>query len=374
MGGSVRRIGAVARAEALLMLRDPSSFGIAVVLPTVLLLLFGYGVNLDPRHVPVAWFDPIRSPDSRRLTSSFDASGAFSLREVSSARDGLEEIRHRRARALLRLLDDAPARALAGREASLQLLLDGIDANTARIVEGFTRATTDLFLAQEARLRRIPAVPHVAATARIWFNQTANSRRFLVPGLVAILMTILGALLTSMVAARDWDRGTIESLLSSPLSRTEMIVGKLLPAFALGMAGLALTVGCAVFLFHVPLRGSPWLLFAASALYLTAMLGQGLLISTVARSRFVAGQIAIVTAFLPAFMLSGFLFDIDSMPGPIRAVTYVVPARWFVPITRTLFLVGDERSVLATHLPVVAFFALLFLALAVHRTPRRIDL
>ena len=208
---------------------------------------------------------------------------------------------------------------------------------------------------------------------RIWFNPQVRSRDFLVPGLIAVIMTLIGALLTAMVVAREWERGTMEALLVTPVTVREILLGKLVPYFVLGMGGMTLSVGMAVWVFQVPLRGSLAALFGASALFLIVALGMGLLISTVAKDQFVAGQIAIIATFLPAFILSGFIFDIGSMPAPIQGVTRLIAARYFVAILQTLFLAGNVWSLIAVNSLALLIMSIVFLALVKWRTRKRLE-
>ncbi len=208
---------------------------------------------------------------------------------------------------------------------------------------------------------------------RVWFNSELRSRNFLVPGLIAVIMTLIGALLTAMVMSREWERGTMEALLVTPLSMREVILGKLLPYFILGMGGLTLAVSMALFLFEVPLRGSLWVLFAASALFLITALGMGLLISTVARSQFVAGQVALIATFLPAFLLSGFIFDIGSMPDVVQVITHLIAARYYVAILQTVFLAGNVWSVILPNALALVVLASVFLGLTWRKARKRLD-
>jgi len=229
------------------------------------------------------------------------------------------------------------------------------------------------WLEQYAQRRGQKFEPPVQMEQRVWFNSELRSRNFLVPGLVALIMTLIGALLTAMVMAREWERGTMEALMVTPLSMSEVIIGKLLPYFVLGMGGLALAVGMALFLFEVPLRGSLWVLFATSALFLVTALGMGLLISTVARSQFVAGQLALITTFLPAFLLSGFIFDIGSMPPVVQLITHIVAARYYIAILQTVFLAGNEWSVIVPNALALAAMATLFLGVTWRKSRKRLD-
>ncbi|HLY97051.1 MAG TPA: ABC transporter permease, partial [Sideroxyarcus sp.] len=257
--------------------------------------------------------------------------------------------------------------------APIQLIVNGVDANSARIAAGYVQGAWGNWLAQTAQRRGQRLEVPVQMEQRVWFNSELRSRNFLVPGLIAVIMTLIGALLTAMVMSREWERGTMEALLVTPLSMREVIVGKLLPYFILGMGGLVLSVSMALFLFEVPLRGSLWVLLLTSALFLLTALGMGLLISTVARSQFVAGLVALIATFLPAFLLSGFIFDIGSMPGVVQLITHVIAARYYVAILHTLFLAGDEWSVILPNSLALAALAAVFLGLTWRNARKRLE-
>ena len=265
------------------------------------------------------------------------------------------------------------ARRLQAGGAPIGVIVNGVDANDARLVEGYLQQVWADWIRVRGQSRGVPLALPIAVQPRIWFNPAVSSRNYLVPGLIAIIMTLTGALLTAMVIAREWERGTMEALMVTRVTIREILLAKLVPYFALGMGGMAASVAMAVWLFGVPLRGSPVLLAAAAALFLLAALGIGLLISTVARTQFVAGQIAIIATFLPAFILSGFLFDIGSMPAPIRIITYLVAARYFVAILQTVFLAGDVWSVVLPNMAALAIMAVAFLGAARWLARKRLD-
>jgi len=247
-----------------------------------------------------------------------------------------------------------------------------VDANTARQSIGYVNGVwSDWRQAQGALAGRDPP-GLVEPETRLWYNAEARSRNFLIPGLIAVIMTLIGALLTSMIIAREWERGTMESVLTTPVSVNEILLSKIVPYFLLGMVGLGLSLAMGVWVFGVPVRGSFGALIGASALFMLVALGMGLLISTLTRSQFLAGHIAIVGTFLPAFILSGFIFDIHSMPGPIQALTYVIAARYYVAILQTLFLAGDIPSVVAPNAAALAGMAIIFFALVRLRSRRLI--
>ncbi len=369
-GGSWLRLRGLIRKESLQVARDPSSIGIAVALPMVLLLIFGYGVSLDARGIPIPLVDEAPSSETASLTSAFQASRYFEPRVMRTAQAARAALSDHSVDAMVVLGTDFGRRLFTSDGAPIQLVVNGVDANTARLAAGYVQGVWENWLERSARERGVAVLPPARVEPRIWFNPEVRSRNFLVPGLIAVNMTLIGALLTALVMAREWERGTMEALMATPVSMREVIAGKLLPTFGLGLGGLALSVMLAVWLFAVPLRGSTWVLVGASALFLLVALGLGLLISSVARSQFVAGQIAIIVTFLPAFLLSGFIFDIDSMPVVVQGLTYVIPARYYVAILQTVFLAGDVWSVIAPNAAALALMAALFLGIAVRRTKR----
>ena len=362
-GTSRSRLRGLIGKETLQILRDPSSISIAFVLPAILLLLFGYGVSLDAKHVPVALV--IENPTSE--TSSFAVSlinSPYFAPAVMRDRHAAEEaLIAGDADAIVVLRSDFARRLRSPAGAAIQVLVNGTDANTARIIEGYMQGAWQKWLEQHALDEGQVLAPPVVMEQRVWFNAEVRSRNFLVPGLIAIIMTLIGTLLTAMVVAREWERGTMEALMVTPVRIGEILLGKLIPYFLLGMGGMALSTAMAVWVFGVPFRGSLAALLAVSALFMLASLGMGLLISTIARSQFVAGQVAIIVAFLPAFILSGFIFDIASMPTVVQWITYVIPARYFVSSLQTLFLAGTVWPIVLADSAVLALMAAIFLGL-----------
>ena len=256
---------------------------------------------------------------------------------------------------------------------AVQVLVNGIDANTARLVEGYVEGAWQTWLAGRAARQGAVLQAPVALEPRIWFNGELRSRNYLVPGLVAIIMTLIGALLTALVMAREWERGTMEALLATPVTRAELLLSKILPYYALGIAAMLLCTGAAVGIMRVPFRGSLPLLLVFTSLFLGSALGLGLLLSTLTRNQFIAAQAALNAAFLPATMLSGFVYDIGSMPPPVRAVSYLIPARYFVSALQTLFQAGFVGSVLLLDALFLVVSAAFFLGLTALNTHRRLD-
>jgi ABC-2 type transport system permease protein len=278
-----------------------------------------------------------------------------------------------RVNAIVVLRQDYATQLREANGAPIQLIVNGVDANTARIISGYVQGAWGKWLEHYALQRGLKLDVAVQMEQRVWFNSELRSRNFLVPGLIAIIMTLIGAMLTAMVMSREWERGTMEALLVTPLSMSEVILGKLVPYFILGLGGLTLSISMALFLFDVPLRGSLWVLLAASALFLVVALGMGLFISTVARSQFVAGLVALIATFLPAFLLSGFLFDIGSMPVVVQAITHVVAARYYVAILQTVFLAGNVWSVILPNALGLLALAVLFLGLTWRNARKQLE-
>ncbi len=367
------RLRGMIRKESLQILRDPSSIGIAFVLPVVLLFLFGYGVSLDARDIPLGIV--VEQPDAATagLIGAFERSEYFAPRRFASIQAAQRALDERHIDGIVWMRNDFSRHLLSGGEAPIGVRVNGVDANQARITEGYIQGAWLAWLGRYAAGQGHPLQMPVTLEHRVWFNAPLISRYFLVPGLVAIIMTLIGSMLTAMVIAREWDRGTMETMMVTPLRIREVMAGKLIPYFVLGMAGMLFTVVLAVYQFDVPLRGSLWALLASSALFMLVALAVGLLISIVSKNQFVAGQIAIVVTFLPAFILSGFIFDIHSMPWPIQVLTHVVPARYFVAILQSLFLAGDVWPVFWANMGAMAILLLIFMALVRRKAHKRLE-
>jgi ABC-2 type transport system permease protein len=344
------------RKEARQIVRDPSSIAIGIVLPVVLILLFGYGLSLDVNHVPVAVVLEDPSPAATDLAASFRLSPYFDVRLMTSMPEAQQLMLARKIDGVVRIRPDF-SRQLSVGDAEIQILVHGVDANYARIVQSYAQGAVGQWAAKRtAQGLEVMSGP-VVVQSRLWFNEANESRYFLVPGLIVLIMTLIGAFLTSLIVAREWERGTMEALFVTPVRPDEILIGKTLPYFVLGMIGLVLCLLAAKFLFHVPFRGSVMVLSGVSILYLLVALGIGLLISSTVKSQFVASQIALLVTFLPAVMLSGFLFDLRSMPVTVRIITYVLPARYYVTLLQTLFLAGDVWAIILPNAAVLAAMA-----------------
>lgn len=357
----LRRILALMRKEGFQVVRDPSSFAIGIVLPVILILLYGYGLSLDVKHVPVALVAEQPSPDTTELQAGFLLSPYFDVRAVTSSAQAQELMLERKVDGLIYLRESYGRDTRAG-GAPVQIIVHGTDANRARIIQAYAQAA----LAQ-SRSRNVVSGAQGGGQAtvesRVWFNDANDSHYFLVPGLVVLIMTLIGATLTAMVMSREWERGTLEALFVTPVQASEILVGKLVPYFLLGMVGLVLCVLSSRFLFHVPLRGSLLTLCITSMLYLLVTLGMGLFISSTLKSQFLASQVTQLVTLLPATMLSGFIYDLRSVPLVIQAISMALPARYFVSLLQTIFLAGDVWSVILPNALMLGVFACLFLVM-----------
>jgi ABC-2 type transport system permease protein len=359
------RLFAIARKEILQLRRDPRSLILAFLLPVALLIFFGYAITWDVQDIRIAVVDQDRTRASRELVDAFRASGRFTLAAATERTADIGPLLDRGAVRLALVIPPRFAADLgAGRTAVVQAIVDGSDANTATISLGYTQAIAQQYSAQvmfQTRRVRLP----VSAETRIWYNEELSSRNMIVPGLVAVIMMIIAGLLTSLTIAREWERGTMEQLAATPVTRLEVVIGKLLPYLAIGIVDVALCSIVGVVLFHVPFRGNPLFLFGTSLAFLTGTLGLGLLISAVARTQLMATQIGLIVTFLPGFLLSGFMFAIDNMPLPLQVLTYLVPARYFLVVTRGIFLKGVGPDVLWPQGLLMIVYAVAGLALAV---------
>jgi ABC-2 type transport system permease protein len=375
---NLRRFRAVAHKELLHIVRDARSLIAALAMPLVLLLLFGYALTLDLDRIPTYVMDQDGTPQSRELIGRFRGSRYFEIRGYISAYSEAEKGIDANRSLLAVVIPAGYARdLLSGREADVQLLLDGSDSNTASLAVSYAEATIQAYaldVTEQARNRRGGGrhpVP-VEARIRVWYNPELKSRNYIIPGLIAVILMIIAAQLTSLTIAREWETGTMEQLLSTPVRAAELVFGKLSAFFLLGIADMLIAMVTGVLVFGVPLRGSVLLLALASAVFLFGALSWGILISATMRSQLLAYQVGIITSFLPAFLLSGFIFAIDNMPALIQAVTHIIPARYFVVILKGVFLKGVGVSLLWFELLLLAVYAAAISTLAVRKMRQKI--
>jgi ABC-2 type transport system permease protein len=358
------RLRALTVKETRQLLRDKSNLMVGLFLPVVLILVFGYGLSFDIKNAPVAIVSQDTSPTAQDVVAGFYLSPYFSVTPLRSMPEAQRLMRSGEVEAIVYLQSDF-ARQLAAGNATIQVLVNGVDANRARVLEGFAQGAIAQWSMKRAAAGEGSAMPAPAVRleTRLWFNEANNSTHFLVPGLIVLIMTLNGALLTSLVMAREWERGTLESLFVTPINTGELIASKLIPYFGVGLAGLTMCLLAGKFLFFVPIRGSLLLIILISMLYLVVSLSLGLLISAATKNQFLASQVALITSFLPAMMLSGFIFDLRSVPTVVRLVGAVLPPTYYVEALQSLFLAGNVSGLLIKDCAVLSAAAIVLFVL-----------
>jgi len=375
---NLRRTRAVAHKEFLHIMRDPRSLGMALALPLLMIMLFGYALTLDVDRIPMVVYDSSRTPESRELIDAFRGSRYFMIVAWADRYEAIERsINKDECLMGLVIQPTYAADLLSGRRAEVQLILDGSDSNTASIARGYASA---VMLAYNMRLlsgslnRRSGAsfAPQVDDRLRVWYNSELKSRNYVVPGLIALILMIISALLTSLTIAREWEMGSMEQLLSTPVRPAEIVIGKMSAFFALGAIDTILAVAAGVGVFKVPLRGSILFLAATSCIFLIGALCWGILISALTRSQLVAYQLGMLSSFLPAFILSGFIFAIENMPAVIQGFTYIFPTRYFVSILKGIFLRGVGLHVLWFEMLLLSIYAAVVFLIAVRKLRQKV--
>jgi len=370
---SFQRFFAYLHKEYKQILRDPSTMLIAFVLPFLMIFVYGYGVSLDADKIKIGILLEDTSTEARSLANAFLATPYFDAR-TGYDRLALEgDVTAGRLRGLVTIPSDFSQNINRGITAPLQVLLDGSETNTAKFVLNYALGVVAQWNVQRAIEKKNVTLSPMTMESRVWFNPALLSRNVLLPGSIAIIMSLIGTLLTALVVAREWERGTMEAMMSTPIRIYEMLLGKLIPYFFLGLGTMVLCVFLSITLFEVPFRGSYLVLLLSTSCFLLAALGQGLLISTLTRNQFVSAQISIMVGFLPAFMLSGFIFEISSMPWPIQAITYLLPPRYFVTILQSAFLAGVVWDLIIPNLLAMLVIALFFFILIARKTVKRLD-
>jgi ABC-2 type transport system permease protein len=374
------RITALMRKEAIHIRRDPRSLYLAIGLPVIMLLLFGYAITLEVRHMPIGIIDQDGSATGRDLIARVTSTGYFELRRLSADFGGAVRALDEGTVRIFLVLPRGFAKSLAkGENASVQLLVDGSDSNSALIAMGYLSQIIQTY-SQDILLQRLQAkggtltsLPGVDLRTRIWYNPDLKNSYFVVPGVIAVVMMIMAVMLTSLTVAREWETGTMEQLIATPARPFEIILGKLLPYFVLGLVQLTLVVLFGRILFRVPLRGNLLFLLGVSCLFLICGLGQGLLVSVIAKSQQLSFTLSVLTTMLPTYLLSGFAFPIASMPPIIRAVTYLVPARYYLAIIRAIFLKGTGPAALWSETGPLALFALVIVLFCARKMKLRLE-
>jgi ABC-2 type transport system permease protein len=371
---SWRRLRALCLKESYQIVRDPSSVLIAFILPVLLLFIFGFGVSLDASRMRIGFVADDAGVEAQAFADALSGSPFVQLVRGHSRVEMIRLLRAGGVRGVVVVEADFSRRLAAGATiAPVELMTDGAEPNTANFVATYVQGVWQVWLAERARGRGQVAQAGIDVMPRYWFNPSTVSRNYLVPGSIAVIMTIIGALLTSLVVAREWERGTMEALLSTPVTKAELLLSKVLPYYLLGIVSMLICVAVSVWVLRVPFNGSLLVLFVVTSLFLGSALGLGLLLSTLTRNQFNAAQAALNAAFLPATLLSGFVFEISSMPPAVQAVTYWIPARYFVSALQTLFQAGQVWPVLWRQMAFLLVSALFWLGLTALKTARRLD-
>jgi ABC-2 type transport system permease protein len=380
MPAFIRRISAVSRKEFLHLLRDPRSLALGVLMPLIMLFLFGYALTLDVDRVPLAVWDQSSTPQSRELVSRFEGSRYFSLQQHVESYSQLEQAVDRRDALIALVIPPDFANKLdAGTGPVVQVILDGSDPSTATIAQGYAEAVVltwsrQVMISQSQR-RPLLSIkgPQLEIRPRVWFNTDLVSRNFIFPGLIPVIMMIVAALLTSLSMAREWETGTMEQIVTMPVRGIELIIGKLVPYFCVGLLDLLLSVGVGYFVFAVPLKGSILLLAMLSLMFMVGALSVGMLISIITKNQLLASQLSLLVTVLPAFLLSGFIFPLENMPAPIQAVSHIVVARYFVTILRGIYLKDVGLGTLWPEALFLLGFAVLILSVAVLKFKKKLE-
>jgi len=364
------RLAALVRKEVTQIRRDSRSLLIVVAMPVLLMLAFGYGVSFDIKHIPVCVFDREGSQQSQDFLKHFQASEYFNVvKTVNTFPAMIHAIDANECRLALVIPHDYSLKIRTGGPVSVQALLDATDNNTANVSISYSEAIVQAY-SQQLQLEwlnrqvQFMTQPTLSVDVRTWFNEDLESVANIVPGVVAIVMAVIGSFLTSLTIAREWERGTMEQLISTPVTSLEVMIGKLVPYFLIGMLDTGLCAGIGVWWFHVPFRGQWSVFLISSALFLMVVLSLGYVISVLAKSQLAASQAALIATFLPAFLLSGFIYPIDQMPTVIQLITHIIPARYFMTITRDVFLKGTSIPLLLDDLIALAVFAVVLTVIA----------
>ncbi|MBW2523790.1 MAG: ABC transporter permease [Deltaproteobacteria bacterium] len=374
LGGFLGRVAALARKEAIHIVRDVRVVYLALGLPVVLIALFGYAVSFDLERLPIAVVDQDRTPASRRLVEAMTASDSFEVAARLTDASEVEPLfRQNALKAALVIPPDFGRQLARGEQAQAQLLLDGVDGVTTSIAMGYAAGISQAETRRLLEEAGLVLEPPISDRVRVRFNPGMRSARFIVPGLIAVILSIMAVLLTALTVAREWERGSMEQLFATPVRRLEVMLGKLLPYVGIGLVQTLLVLTVGAWLFDVPVVGSLWLLFGAALLFLTGMLGQGMLISVVTKNQQVATQIGMVSSMLPTLLLSGFLFPVENMPAFLQVLSMAIPGRYFIVVLRGILLKGNGVAVLWPQLGALAIFAVIMIGLCTARFKRRLD-
>jgi ABC-2 type transport system permease protein len=376
---SARRLVAVARKETIHVIRDWRSLVLAIAIPIVLILLFGYALNMDLENVPTLVWDQSRSPESRELLSLFDGSPYFAIEGYVEGYAPLQTALVGGATMIAIVIpSDFADKVHAEQPVSVQVITDGSDASTARLAVGYASGVGMIYnqrlLAERVALMgRGPLVEPLMLEARAWYNPDLRSENDIIPGIIAVVLVVISAMLTSVTVAREWEMGTMEQLISTPIRVPEIVLGKVVPYFAIGMIDVVVAMILGRGLFHVPLRGNPGLVFLMGATFLLGALFFGLMLSITVKKQVLANQMALFASYLPTLLLSGFVFSIANMPKPLQVLTYIIPARYFIALLRGIYLKGIGLEVLWLNALLLTVYAAIMVFLAHKRMRLKLE-
>jgi ABC-2 type transport system permease protein len=372
--GRLRRLKALIIKEFYQIIHDPTCFLSCILLPLLLMFLYGYGLSLDLNHIRIGLVLEDTSPDAQSFAKSLVNSPYFETYIARDRRYFMDDLIRGRIRAIVIIPSDFSSfRLRIDDKVPIQVIADGSETNTASFAQNYVQGAWSNWLQQESISSNLKGLPLVGTESRFWYNEQLESRNFIIPGSLATIMTLIGTLLTALVVAREWEQGTMEPLLATPVRKSELLLGKIIPYFILGMLSMAMCVAIAILYYHIPFRGSFLVLATVSAIFLLSALAIGLFISTIARTQFVAAEAAMTVSFLPGFILSGFIFEISSMPIPLQMLTYLIPARYFVSSLQTLFLVGNVWKLIIINSIAMLLITAFFFIWTSHRIVKRLD-
>lgn len=371
MNGFVTRLGALVKKEFTQLLRDRSSLLIGVVLPIMLIFIIGYGISLDVKQVPTAVVLQDTSPTAQDMVSFMNGSDYFEPRYVTSMREAVRLMDARQADAIV-VVPPRFTQQFYQRRGQVQLILYGVDAVTATMIKGYVESG---LMQWQQRMPPLAAADmgSVTVVSRIWFNEANTSTWYFIPGIIVLIMSLVGIFLTSLVMAREWERGTLEAIFVTPVRAAELVLAKIAPYFCVAMLGFGLCLASAYYIFGVPVRGSLWIIILSSMIYLLVALGIGLTISAMTKNQFLACQVSIIVSIMPVMMLTGLLFDLRSVPEWISAIGYVLPPTYYMQLLKTLFLAGNNWGLIVKNNLILLVYAVLFMALAFKVTRKRLD-
>ncbi len=369
-----RRLKALIKKEFIQIIKDPSSILISVVLPFILLFLYGFGTSLDLNHLKIGLLQEDHSTEAVSFALSLTGSPNFEVTIAKNRQELVDALSASEIRGFVVIPSYFTTRLKTPNDiAPIQVVTDGSEPNTAKLLQNYLQAALNVWMTQSAFEIALPMHPLISTEPHFWYNPNMNSPEALIPGSLGIILTLTGSLLTALVVSREWERGTMEALIATPMTALEFIFSKLIAYFALGWGSTLICLFVAIFGYEIPFRGSFWVFATISSCFLFSAMSIGLFISTIAKTQMLSYQLTMVTGFLPAYMLSGFIFEISSMPAPIRAISAILPARYFCESLKTLFLVGNVWKLLIINLIPLLIVGLLFFVISVRKTKKLLE-